>query len=141
MFIKPFAYVSKQYWMISFLNLRKTELEVYSIIYGFTQDGTEHQISIMYFRKWLGVADATIRRAIVSLKKKKLIRVRNVPGKWSFYACELKPIEDALKSVREEDELKRKGKKGGTEKCENGNLKRPGEEAESFDPYADDVDW
>ena len=116
--IKPFAYVSKQYWMISCLNLRGIDLEVYSIIYGFSQDGSEHQLSIMYFIKWIGAADSTIRRSLASLSSKGLIRVRNVPGKFSFYSCEMKPIDDALRSISEEE-----------------TLARLEEELRKFDPY------
>ena len=105
--IKPFAYLLKQYWMISCLGLHGVELDVYSIIYGFSQDGSEHPLSIQYFIKWIGAADSTIRRSIASLLSKGLIRVRNVPGKFSFYSCEMKPIDDALRSISEEKTLAR----------------------------------
>ena len=120
--IKPFAYVSKQYWMISCLGLHGVELDVYSIIYGFSQDGSEHPLSIQYFIKWIGAADSTIRRSIASLLSKGLIRVRNVPGKFSFYACEIKPIDDALKSIN-----------GGEARSDD--LTQLGEELRQFDPY------
>lgn len=116
--IKPFSYISKQYWMISCLNLRGIDLEVYSIIFGFSQDGSEHQLSLLYFTKWLRVSNSTVRRSLASLSSKGLIRVRSVPGKFSFYSCEMKPIDDALRSISEGE-----------------TLARLEEELRKFDPY------
>ncbi len=99
--INPTAYVSKQYWMRSELGLRGVELDIFAIIYGFTQNGTEHQISISYFREWLGVADSTVRKALSELRYKCLIFTRNVKGKTSFYSCNLQKVEEATNRANE----------------------------------------
>lgn len=124
--INPTAYVSKQYWMRSELGLRGIELDIFAIIYGFTQNGNEHQISISYFREWLGVADSTVRKALTSLRYKRLIFTRNVKGKISFYSCNLQKVDEATKKANE---------KFGPKKNKNVAKEPLASELQSYDPF------
>lgn len=65
-------------WMINDLGLTGRELQVYAIIYGFTQDEeTEFNGSITYIAEWLGTSNrGTVTRTITSLLEKGLISKR-----------------------------------------------------------------
>ena len=62
-------------WMINRLGLTGRELQVYAIIYGFTQDGeSEFSGSLNYIMEWLGTSSYhTALRAVKGLLDKKLI--------------------------------------------------------------------
>lgn len=62
-------------WMINELQLKGTELQVYAIIYGFSQDGESvFSGSIGYIMSWLGVSSKhTVINAIKSLVEKGLV--------------------------------------------------------------------
>ena len=70
-----------QKWMLTDLNLKSTELMVYAIIYGFSQDGQgECWASLDYFQLWTGASRSSIIRAINSLEEKGLIERRRREG-------------------------------------------------------------
>ena len=55
--VKPDNYVMLLGWMRTELNLKGNELNLYAIIYGFTQDGeTEFSGSIRYMQEPAGVS-------------------------------------------------------------------------------------
>lgn len=62
-------------WMINELQLKGTELQVYAIIYGFSQDGeSEFSGSLNYIMSWLGVSSKhTVINALKSLVDKGLV--------------------------------------------------------------------
>ena len=62
-------------WMITKLKLSGSSLQVYAIIYGFTQDQeTEFNGSLNYIASWLGTSNRnTVLRAINDLIEKGLI--------------------------------------------------------------------
>ena len=63
-----------QGWMINQLKLKSTELQIFAIIYGFSQDGkTEFKGSLSYIQDWTGVSKPTVISAINSLVDKGLI--------------------------------------------------------------------
>lgn len=64
-----------QGWMLNRLKLRGTQLNVYAIIYGFTQDGqTEFAGSLQYLCDFTGVSSkTTIQKALKELVDKQLI--------------------------------------------------------------------
>ena len=70
-------------WMVNDLKLTGRELQVYAIIYGFTQDDeTEFSGSLNYIAEWLGTNSRhTVLRAINSLLEKGLITKRQVISK------------------------------------------------------------
>ena len=70
-------------WMINELGLSGRELQVYAIIYGFTQDEeTEFNGSLTYIAEWLGTSNKnTVKRAIDALLDKKLIAKRQTSSK------------------------------------------------------------
>lgn len=65
-------------WMITKLKLSGRALQVYAIIYGFTQDQeTEFNGSLNYIAGWLGTSNrSTVLRAINDLIEKGLIEKR-----------------------------------------------------------------
>ncbi len=60
---------------VSELKLKGTELLVYSIIYGFSQDGESYfQGSLAYLSEWTNTSKECIRQNLISLMNKNLIR-------------------------------------------------------------------
>lgn len=76
--IKDQNYYVTNGWMINQLGLSGRELQVYAIIYGFTQDGeTEFNGSLTYLMEWLNVnSKHTVIKAIDGLIKKGLVAKR-----------------------------------------------------------------
>ena len=94
--IKDQNYYVTNGWMITQLGLTGRELQVYAIIYGFTQDGeTEFTGSLNYIMEWLGTSSFhTALRAINSLIDKGLINKRQVEEngvKSNFYTAIVPP--------------------------------------------------
>lgn len=72
--IKDENYYQISGWMLNKLNLKGTELCVYAIIYGFTQDGeTEFKGSRQYLADFTGTSKPTIDKALQELCNKDLI--------------------------------------------------------------------
>ena len=72
--IKNENYFIVQGWAINELKLKGNELLVYSIIYGFSQDGeSKFKGSRKYMAEWLGVSLPTIDKTIMNLVEKNLI--------------------------------------------------------------------
>lgn len=76
--VKPDNYVILLGWMRTELNLKGNELNLYAIIYGFTQDGeTEFSGSIRYMQEWLGVeSKQTVLNTLEKLMDKGLVQKR-----------------------------------------------------------------
>lgn len=76
--VKPDNYVMLLGWMRTELNLKGNELNLYAIIYGFTQDGeTEFSGSIRYMQEWLGVeSKQTVLNTLEKLMDKGLVQKR-----------------------------------------------------------------
>lgn len=97
-----------QKWMLTELNLKSTELMVYAIIYGFSQDSQgECWASLDYFQLWTGASRSSIIRAINSLEEKGLIERRRREGTTSA----LRVVERGVKMKRGGVNLKRGGVK------------------------------
>lgn len=97
-----------QKWMLTDLNLKSTELMVYAIIYGFSQDGQgECWASLDYFQLWTGASRSSIIRAINSLEEKGLIERRRREGTTSA----LRAVDGGVKMKRGGVNLKRGGVK------------------------------
>lgn len=97
-----------QKWMLTDLNLKSTELMVYAIIYGFSQDSQgECWASLDYFQLWTGASRSSIIRAINSLEEKGLIERRRREGTTSA----LRVVEGGVKMKRGGVNLKRGGVK------------------------------
>lgn len=73
--IKDENFYQIQGWMINRLKLKGTQLNVYAIIYGFTQDGeTEFAGSLQYLCDFTGVSSkTTMQKALKELVDKQLI--------------------------------------------------------------------
>ena len=72
--IKNENYIMISGWMIKELNLKGSELLVYAIIYGFSQDGiNKYEGSRQYLADWCNCTKQGIDRALKNLLKKKLI--------------------------------------------------------------------
>lgn len=79
-------------WMINELNLSGTNLLVYSIIYGFSQDGcSEYSGSLKYLMEWTGTTKPTVLKALNYLVDSGLISKREIEcgsnQKAVFYKC------------------------------------------------------
>ena len=97
-----------QKWMLTDLNLKSTELMVYAIIYGFSQDSQgECWASLDYFQLWTGASRSSIIRSINSLEEKGLIERRRREGTTSA----LRVVEGGVKMKRGGVNLKRGGVK------------------------------
>nr|AHF24269.1 replisome organizer [uncultured bacterium Contig1770] len=71
------TYVVQHAWMVNDLGLSGARLSVYSIIYGFSQDGCSwFEGSQRYLAEWCGASTRTIRRALSDLKDMGLIEER-----------------------------------------------------------------
>ena len=81
--IKNSNYYVTNGWMINDLGLTGRELQVYAIIYGFTQDEeSEFNGSLNYIAEWLGTSNrVTVTRALNALINKGLITKRQVVKK------------------------------------------------------------
>lgn len=94
--IKDNNYYVTNGWMVNLLGLNGRELQVYAIIYGFTQDEeTEFNGSLTYIMEWLGTSSKhTVLRALDGLIKKGLISKRQVETKGvtnNFYRAVMPP--------------------------------------------------
>lgn len=89
--IKDENFVNKQGWMINKLGLKGTELEVYAIIYGFSQ--TEGQMftgSLQYIADWIGCSRRTVYRCVDKLVLKNYIKKHETKnGCNNFYFANL----------------------------------------------------
>lgn len=73
-YIKPNSYYTIQYWMISNLELKGLELNVYAIIYGFSRDHSgSFTGSRGYLASFTNSTKAGIDKALKSLLKKGLL--------------------------------------------------------------------
>lgn len=90
-----------QKWMLTKLNLKSTELLVYAIIYGFSQDGQgECWASLDYFLLWTGASKRSVIRAINSLEEKGLIKRRKRVGTTSALSVVLEKTNHSKGSVK-----------------------------------------
>ena len=97
-----------QKWMLTDLNLKSTELMVYAIIYGFSQDSQgECWASLDYFQLWTGASRSSIIRAINSLEEKGLIERRRREGTTSA----LRVVDGGVNLKRGGVKMKRGGVK------------------------------
>lgn len=72
--IKDENYYQISGWMINRLGLKGNELQVFAIIYGFSQDGeSEFRGSLSYLENWLGVSRPTVIKALKELVDKEYI--------------------------------------------------------------------
>lgn len=66
-------------WMVNELRLKGTELLVYAIIYGFSQDCvSEYKGSQNYIAEWCNVDRITVNRVLKNLVKKGLIEKTDI---------------------------------------------------------------
>ena len=73
------TYYNIQYWMVSRLGLKGTDLLVYAIIHGFSQDGTSFCYTpLEYMTKMTGVTKKAVIDAIKRLENKNLIIKKKV---------------------------------------------------------------
>lgn len=90
-----------QKWMLTDLNLKSTELMVYAVIYGFSQDGQgECWASLDYFLLWTGASRRSVIRAINSLEEKGLIKRRKRVGTTSALSVVLEKTGRSKGSVK-----------------------------------------
>lgn len=92
-------------WMVNRLNLKGINLELYAIIYGFTQDGeTEFTGSIQYLCDFTGTSRPTVINALKSLAKAGLIskRVETINGvSFNRYKANLQAVKEFYRGSKE----------------------------------------
>lgn len=72
--VKKDSYICLQGWMITELELKGTELVVYAIIYGFSQDGSSSFAgTLSYLMQWCNASKNTVLKALRELMNKGLI--------------------------------------------------------------------
>ena len=92
-------YIVIQGWMIQKLGLKPRELMAYALIYGFTQDGKPHKLSITYLSQWLRSTRKTTIATIKSLEEKRLIRKQSRKGKTgseNYYTTEKQETDTSV---------------------------------------------
>lgn len=63
--IKKDSYLCLQGWMITDLKLKGTELHIYAIIYGFSQDGVSSFAgTLSYLMQWCNASKNTVLKAL-----------------------------------------------------------------------------
>lgn len=103
--VKPENFISIQGWMITELGLKNSELLIYALIYGFSQDArSAFTGSLSYLQEWTQASKQTVITALQSLAKRGLIaRIEtNIGGTKSigYYA---KPRQELSESLAEPD--------------------------------------
>lgn len=74
-FVKDENFYSVQGWMINKYGLKGNELQVYAIIYGFSQtEGNRFTGSLKYLADWTGATRRTIITTLQSLEQKGLLK-------------------------------------------------------------------
>ena len=74
-FVKDENFYSVQGWMITKYGLKGNELQVYAIIYGFSQtEGQRFTGSLKYLADWTGATRRTIITTLQALEKKGLLK-------------------------------------------------------------------
>lgn len=74
--IKDQNYYVTHGWMLNRLGLKGTDLQVYAIIYGFSQAANQNFTgSAIYLSEWTGSTVRTIRNSINSLQNKGLLKI------------------------------------------------------------------
>lgn len=86
-------------WMIDFFNIKGDKLIIYSIIYGFSQDGhSMYMGSREYLSKWCGCSVKNVQRILNGLVEDKLILRYKVAGqKTRGYKANLDKINECIK--------------------------------------------
>lgn len=73
-YIKDDNYVITFGWMMSQLHLKGRELTIYSIIYGFSQDGQSYFTgSLQYLAEWASCTKRQVQNVLADLVEKKLV--------------------------------------------------------------------
>lgn len=96
--IKDENYFQVSGWMVNRLNLKGISLELFAIIYGFTQDGeTEFTGSIQYLCDFTGTSRPTVINALKSLTKDGMLckRVETINGvTFNRYKVNLQAVKE-----------------------------------------------
>lgn len=72
--VKPENYISIQGWMITELGLKNSELMIYALIYGFSQDGrSAFTGNIAYLQEWTQASRQTVHTCLNALMERGLI--------------------------------------------------------------------
>lgn len=102
--VKRENYITIQGWMISDLDLKGTELLVFALIYGFSQDEqTYFRGGLQYICDWAGGTKPTIMKILKSLEDKKLIikkEIYNNNVKFCWYAINFHTIKEILTGMQ-----------------------------------------
>ena len=98
--------------MVNDLKLKGNELLVYSIIYGFSQDGNNlFNWSLQYLSEWTNSTKQGVLKNLQSLVKKWFIEKKEIINNWVKF-CEYKAIinknDDFLKEGNHEEEEKKR---------------------------------
>lgn len=73
--VKQESYTVQPHWMISDYHLKGTELDVYCLIWGFTQDEQGcYYGSIRYIAEYYEISTRTVERTLAALEEKGLLR-------------------------------------------------------------------
>ena len=83
-------------WMTQGLKLSGNKLSIYSIIYTLTQDDTFKSINTSYFCNFLNLTRIEFYYAINDLAQKKIIDIKKVKGKKTFYKVNSISIKKAV---------------------------------------------
>ena len=128
-------YVTIQGWMLTDLNLKGTELMIYAIIFGFSQEiGQTFRGSQQYLADWSNTTTRSVRNALTSLVEKGFLEkfekvINNVT--FAEYRA-VTPSELEAENDVSETSNPRKNFPGGAEKFSGGDRKNFPGGAEKF---------
>lgn len=98
-------------WMINELGLSGVELDVYAIIYGFSQDGmSEFKGTAKYLEEWTGKSNPTVLKALNSLCEKGLVEKNEIPVANHLKLCNYKAVRGGKEILPPPKKFDRGGK-------------------------------
>lgn len=90
-------------WMINKLGLKGTQLSLYAIIYGFSQDGASvFRGSVKYLAEFCNVTENSARMNLRELENRGLIVITSESGQVNSYSARLtdEPIEKPVSRIK-----------------------------------------
>lgn len=99
--IRDENYITIQGWMRNILGLKGNELLVFSLIYGFSQDGvSEFRGSIKYIQEWTGASKNTVLKSLNSLVTSGLIIKRDIVLTENLKMCAYKVSDESMYKMK-----------------------------------------
>ena len=101
--MKENSYIVIQGWMLSQLKLSGTELILFALIYGFSQDGVScYEGSVTYLEEWTGASRSTVYRCLDHLQDRGYISKTERSAGYNEYRAIADPCSEATEPMQSE---------------------------------------